>query len=353
MSVTDLPAATTAGAPTGPPEPARPTGRGRRRRRLIGWYVLTVFALVTLNFFLPRTMPNDPIDALTAASASGRGGVQIDDAARAKLAHYYGLDRPLVSQYGHYLAGLAHGDLGFSIRYNVPVSRLMGDRLKWTALLVATSIAIAATVGMLGGINSGWRRGRRLDSGLLGFFTCLGSVPPYVIGSFALILLGVKLRWFPLAGAQTPFVHYGFFPRILDVARHLALPASVMALQFIFLTFLVMRGGMVSELGSDYLLVGRAKGIRDRGLKYRYAARNALLPVVTALAVDIGIAISGSVFVERIFGYPGLGGLMFSSIDYRDYPTMQGCFLVMSLVVVSVNLVTDLAYPRIDPRVVR
>jgi peptide/nickel transport system permease protein len=126
-----------------------------------------------------------------------------------------------------------------------------------------------------------------------------------------------------------------------------------MALQFIFLTFLVMRGGMVSELGSDYLLVGRAKGIRDRGLKYRYAARNALLPVVTALAVDIGIAISGSVFVERIFGYPGLGGLMFSSIDYRDYPTMQGCFLVMSLVVVTVNLVTDLAYPRIDPRVVR
>lgn len=351
MSITDLPIASTAAARMASPEPPAATGRRRRRRSLVLWYLLTVFVLVTINFFLPRSLPADPITAITAASSTGRGGVQVDAATRAKIAHYYGLDRPLVAQYGHYLSGLAHGDLGFSIRYHVPVGRLVGERMKWTALLVTSSVLIAATVGMFSGVNSGWRRGRRTDQGLLGFFTCLGSVPPYVVGSFALILLAVKFRWFPLVGAQTPFVHYGAGQRVVDIAHHLVLPASVMALQFIFLTYLVMRGGMVSELGSDYLLVGQAKGLRTRSLKYRYAARNALLPVVTSLAVDIGIAVSGSIFVERIFGYPGLGGLMFSSIDFRDYPTMQGCFLVISLVVVTVNLATDLLYPRLDPRV--
>jgi peptide/nickel transport system permease protein len=329
---------------------------GRRRRARGGrfvWYVVTVIALVTVNFFLPRAMPGDPIAALTADSATGRGGVQVDPAARAKIAHYYGLDRPLAAQYGHYMVRLVHGDLGFSIRYNVPVARLVAERMGWTLLLISGAMVIAVSIGMVAGIHSGWRRERGVDRGLLGLFIAIGNFPVFVVASLALIWFAVKLGWFPLVGARTPFVNYGPLHRVLDVAHHLVLPASVMALQFIFLEFLVMRGGMVSELGSDYLLLGRAKGIAERGLKYRYAARNALLPVVTVVALDIRTALGGSIFVERVFAYPGLGRLMFDAIDFRDYPTMQGCFLVMSLIVVGVNLLTDLLYPRLDPRVAR
>jgi peptide/nickel transport system permease protein len=146
-------------------------------------------------------------------------------------------------------------------------------------------------------------------------------------------------------------VQFSVARRAVDVAHHLVLPAAVMAVQYIFLEFMVVRGGMVSELGSDHLLLGRAKGLRDRRLKYRYAARNALLPIVTIVGLDISAAVGGTIFVERVFAYPGLGKLMFDSIAYLDYPTMQACFLVLSLVVVTVNLLTDLVYPRLDPRV--
>jgi peptide/nickel transport system permease protein len=327
--------------------------RGGRRRRLLFSYLLTAFVLVTLNFFLPRILPGDPIGSLVAGAQSGRGSVEISADARAKLAHYYGLDRSLPSQYWHYLSGLAHGDLGTSVRYNRPVSELIRERARWSIQLIVASIAIATGLGMITGIHSGWRRGHRLDRGLLGVLVAIGNFPVFVLASFALILFGVKLHWFPFAGGQTPFVHYSALHRLVDVLHHLALPATVMAIQFLFLLFLVMRGSMVSELGSDHLRLGRAKGLSERRLKYAYAARNALVPAVTIVALDIGIAIGTSVFVERVFAYPGLGRLMFDAIDFRDYPTMQGCFLVISLMVLTVNLVTDLVYPRLDPRIER
>jgi peptide/nickel transport system permease protein len=323
----------------------------RRQSRLLVSYVLTVFVLVTLNFFLPRALPGDPLTVLTAASSTRTGGVTLDAATKAKVAHYYGLDRSLASQYWHYLSRLGHGDLGFSIRYNVPVAGRVLGALRWTGLLVLASMVLAVGIGAVAGIHSGWHRGRRLDRGLLALFVCLGKFPVFVLASFALIVFAVKLHWAPLALAETPFVQFSVARRAVDVAHHLVLPAAVMAVQYIFLEFMVVRGGMVSELGSDHLLLGRAKGLRDRRLKYRYAARNALLPIVTIVGLDISAAVGGTIFVERVFAYPGLGKLMFDSIAYLDYPTMQACFLVLSLVVVTVNLLTDLVYPRLDPRV--
>ena len=335
-------------------EPEAVVSRERRRwGRHVLAYLLTAFVLVSLNFFLPRALPGDPVAALAGGGGAGRGSVELSEADRAKLSRYYGLDRPLLDQYGRYLGGLARGDLGDSIRYNVPVWRLLSGRLKWSLLLVGTAMTLATGLGMVAGIHSGWRRDRGLDRGLLGVLVGVGNFPVYVIASLALIAFGVKLRWFPIAGAQTPFTDYGFVRRAVDVAHHLVLPATVMALQFLFLLYLVMRGGMVSEAGSDHLLLGRVKGLRERRLKYRYAARNALLPVVTVVALDIGVAVGATVFVERAFAYPGLGRLMFESIDFRDYPTMQGCFLVIAMVVLTVNLATDLVYPRLDPTVRR
>ena len=324
----------------------------RRRRRWLGplaSYVLVVFFLLTLNFFLPRALPGKPIAALSDPSAE----TYVSEATtRAKVERYYHLDQPLLEQYGDYLGGLARGDLGVSIHYNAPVTRIIGDRIGWTLLLVGVGLTLATAVGMLGGVLSGWRRGRPLDRGLLGMFLAIDTFPVFFVASIAAYVLAVQLGWFPLGGARTPFAEsYGPLRQGADIAHHLVLPATVLALQFLTYQFLIMRSSMIAELGSDYLLLGRAKGLSDHVLKYRYAARNALLPSVTVAGLQLGFAITAAIFVESVFAYPGLGRLMFEAVADRDYPTMQGCFLILTLIVVTANFLADLLYRRLDPRV--
>lgn len=325
---------------------------GRRGRALgrLGAYGATLFVLVTANFFLPRAMPGNPIDQLQNAQSTS---YVVDAATRAALQRYYGLSGSLWSQYVHYLGNLVHGNLGESITYNVPVGRLILGRLPWTALLVLSGLALAAAVGLVAGIHSGWRRDRAVDRRLLTVFIGVGYAPTYLLAIFALIVFGAILKWFPLSGATTPFVAMNPVERVGDVGRHLVLPATVMALQFVAFQYLAMRGGMVSELGAPYLALGRAKGLTDRRLKYAYAARNAMLPVVTILTLEMGVAVGASIFVETIFAWPGLGRLMFGAIATRDYPTMQGCFLLLSVLVVTLNALADGAYRRLDPRTAR
>ncbi|MGI9032803.1 MAG: ABC transporter permease [Acidimicrobiales bacterium] len=322
--------------------------RPRRRGRLVVPYLVTVWFLVTLNFLIPRAMPGNPISALEDPSAPT---YVRDDSARAALAHHYALDRPLASQYLHYVGGLLHGDLGESIRYNAPVADLVAERLPWTLLLVGTAMAVASAAGLFAGVQSAWRRGTSSDRWLLGLFLGMRNFPVFFLGSLALFVFAVKLRWLPLGGASTPFVSFGILARLADVGRHLVLPAAVLAVQFAAGHFLLMRASMVSELGADYLLAGRVKGLRERRLKYGYAARNALLPVVTLMALEVGFAITGSIFIETVFAYPGMGRLVFDSVAFRDYPVLQACFLVLTLVVVTLNLAVDLLYARLDPRV--
>jgi len=330
------------------PDVQAPRTQGRWRRVLVS-YLLTAFLLVTLNFFLPRALPGDPISALM--EPGGPSYVQ-DDELRAELEAYYDLDRSLAAQYGTYLANLVQGDLGTSIRYRQPVSKLVKERLPWTGLLVVSAMALAMVVGWLAGIHSGWRRGRRVDRRLLALCSLLDGFPVFFVGSLALLVFAVKLRWFPLAGASTPFSGSMSLPaRVADVVHHLVLPACVMAIQFGASEYRLLRGSMVAELGSDYLLLGRAKGLRDRRLKYRYAASNALLPVVSQSAVHFAFALTwATVLVEAVFTYQGMGGLTAESIAFRDYPALQGCFLVLSLAVVTANLVADVLYRRLDPR---
>ncbi|HJV09644.1 MAG TPA: ABC transporter permease, partial [Acidimicrobiales bacterium] len=172
----------------------------------------------------------------------------------------------------------------------------------------------------------------------------------FVLGSAVFVVLTVKLGLFPYGGGSDPFNQYTGLAKFLDVWRHLALPATMLGLDAATYQYLVMRSSMVSELGSDYLLGGRAKGLRQRRLKYRYAGRNALLPVVSVVGLQFSLAITGVVFIERIFAYPGLGTYMLQSIGTRDYPAMQGAFLILTLTVVTVNLLVDLLYRRLDPR---
>lgn len=321
--------------------------RGPVRRSLVA-YAVTVLVLVALNFFLPRAMPGDPLRALADPTAT----TYVPDAAtRAALERYYGLDQPLAVQFAHYLTGLARGDLGTSIRYGGPVAGLLLERLPWTLLLVVSALLLGAALGLPAGIHSGWRRGRPVDRGLIVGFLAVRSLPTFFLASLAVYLFGAKLGWVPLAGARTPFAT-GVTPvgAVLDVLHHLLLPAMVLAVHFAAGHYLLMRAGMVAEHGSGHLQLGRVEGLAERRLKYGYAGRTALLPVVTLLGLQFGFAVTGSIFVETVFAYPGVGRLVFDAVAYRDYPTLQGCFLVLSLLVVVANLVVDLTYRRLDPR---
>lgn len=337
--------------PTVAPRAGPAAGRSRRQRRLVGalaWYLAMIFALVTLNFLIPRLMPGDPVAGLIGR---GSAGFPLGDQALAKLKAYYRLDGSLMSQYGRYLANLARGDLGRSVVTNRPVTYEIAYRLPWTILLIVASSVLATAIGMVAGVRSGWRRDRPADRALLTGLLTLREFPEYLLASILLFLVGVKLRWLPYFGAETPFS--SSFPlgrRIFDVAQHALMPVLVITVGLTVGSYLLMRAGMVNELGSDYLVMGRAKGLSERRIKYRYAARNALLPVVTATALQMAFAIQAVVLIERVFSYPGLGGLMFSSISQRDYPVIQGVFLLLAVIVVTMNALADALYRRLDPR---
>jgi len=229
------------------------------------------------------------------------------------------------------------------------VRGLLADRLPWSLLLMGTSIALATVAGTVAGVHSGWRAGRRRSGRLLWLFVTLREIPSFFLATAVLLVFAVSLGWFPLGGAAG--AGRSGLGAVFDGARHLALPASVLAAQLLASTYLVMRAGMVQELGAGYLLLGRAKGLTEHRLKYAYAARNALLPVVTLTALQLGFAVTGSIFIETVFAYPGIGRLTSEALTARDYPVLQGAFLVLTFTVVTVNFLSDLVYARLDPRV--
>lgn len=342
------------GAPTGLLAPAHRTAGHRRRRNWRPWagalasYLVVVFALVTLNFLLPRAMPGDAVDGLLA---QGSDGFPLGEEARARLEEYYGFDGSLGTQYRHYLSQLVRGDLGRSTITNAPVTEEIGRRLPWTLLLIGSSLLVSTAIGMVAGVHSGWRRDKPMDRALLTGLLTVREFPPVLLGSLLLFVFAVKLDWLPLFGAQTPFSgSFSLAEKAIDIGRHLLLPLVVMTVGLTAGTYLVMRAGMVSELGSDHMMLGRAKGLHQRRLKYHYAARNALLPVVSVTAIEVSFAVAANVFVERVFSYPGLGGLLFGSIGVRDYPVIQGVFLLVSVGTVTVNALADVVYRRLDPR---
>ena len=322
-------------------------GIGGKVFRTAGAYLLTLWVILTLNFLLPRLLPGDPLAALLDPSSSD---YVYDPQVRAALAAYYGLDRPLPEQYGRYLLGILTGDLGRSIRLNRPVAELVAGRLLWTMLLVGTALLISSALALLAGTESAWRRGSWADRGLVSASLLLANVPVYFAGMMLLLLFGVRLRWLPLAGGRTPFAQYSSaLDAVLDIGRHLVLPALTLTLAMLGARFLLVRNATVNVLGEDFMLVARAKGLPEGRLKWGHALRNALLPFVAHLAAHAGMAVTGAVFIETLFSYPGMGRLIFESVTARDYPVIQGAFLVVSAVVLTANLLADLINLRLDP----
>ena len=309
---------------------------------------LTAFLLIlTLCFILPKMMAGDPLMALYGDEAL----VVMTPQLQAELIERFALNETLFEQFVAFWGALAHGDLGESYAYNAPVAEVIVKALPWTLLLVGSAFIISAIFGIMLGIESGSRRGGRLDRSLLTGLMLLNGFPDFVMGILLLLLFGVLLAIFPLAGAVTPYSGETGLPLVLDILHHLALPLATFILVRIPGIYLLTRNSMVMQMEEPYIMTARAKGCSERIVRYHHSARNSLLPVLTLIGTQMASIITGAIFVERVFSYPGLGNLLYESILNRDYPMIQGILLMMTLMVLTINLLVDLLYTRFDPRV--
>lgn len=310
-------------------------------------YGLALFAAVVLNFALPRIAPGNPIDFLVPPELVGT----LTPDQRQQVLSQFGLDQPVPIQFERYVVGLVRGDLSYSVRYGRPVSEVLGERLPWTLLLVGSSVVLSGLIGTLAGFWSGWRRGRRGDVAALSAIMLIDSMPTFFVGMLLLLLFSVTLGWMPIYGAL-PGIRVSGGDLVIEIARRLALPLVTLTLAGVGSVYLVARSALVSELQEDYVRMAAAKGLSERGVR-RHAQRNALLPVLTVVLINMGALVGGATVVETVFSYPGLGRLIYESVISRDYPTLQGAFLLLSVSVIFANLLADLAYTLLDPRVRR
>ncbi|MEA3374763.1 MAG: ABC transporter permease [Chloroflexota bacterium] len=316
-------------------------------------YVVTIFVLLTLNFFLPRMMPGDPLSYLLGDPGAD-APILLTEEMRANLLEYYGLDKPLVAQYRDYVSALFRGDLGWSITFNAPVRSLILGRLKWTLFLGGAAAAIYIALGVALGAVSAWRRGSRADIGLLVTVFSLGSWPPFFLGMVFIVFFSFKWGLFPIGGAQSAAAaRLGGLEQVCDVLYHGFLPILTLVLTYLPAIYLITRNSMLSVLGEDYVRTARSKGVLESLVLLRHALPNALLPIVTAVAMRFGFMIMGTMFVEVVFAYPGMGTLIYEAGAARDYPLLQGAFLVTMVFVLALNLLADALYGYLDPRVRR
>ncbi len=314
----------------------------------LGQYLLVLWIAVTLNFALPRLMPGNPLALLAGEEVNLLTSQQ-----RAQLMASVGLDQPLLVQYGRYLQNLAQGNFGYSFQKNKPITTILADRLPWTLLLTGLSLFFSTIIGVTLGTMAAWKRGERGDVGLLGFFVFLESLPSFWVGMLLVALFGVQFPIFPTFGAVTPWVTLEGWAHVEDILRHLALPLATLTIVSMSGMFLVARYSMLAVLGEEFITVARAKGVSERNVLFRHALRNALLPIATVFALNLAFAFGGATVVETVFSYPGIGRLVYEAVLNRDYPVLQAAFLMITVMVVFANILTDLLYPLLDPRVRR
>jgi peptide/nickel transport system permease protein len=310
-------------------------------RRLAAGLLMLV-ALSMLVFVLLRLAPGDPIDAYVNPNVAMSQAEM--DALRARL----GFDQPLPIQYLAWLRAAATGDLGYSIqRSGVRVLPLVLERIGPTVLLMAAGLSIAIVTGIATGILSAVRRNSPTDLGLsvIAFFGI--SSPAFLTAILGLYLFSVVLRWAPSGGMLTPGTPFS----IGDLLTHLVLPACLLSIGHAALIMRYMRASLLEVLNQDYVRTARAKGVKEFWVIMKHAVRNALLPVVTLIGSTIGIAVGGAIFIESIFNWPGMGLLLINAVDTRDYPVIMGATLIVGACVIVVNLLTDIAYAGVDPRI--
>jgi peptide/nickel transport system permease protein len=308
--------------------------------------VATFAVALALLFLLMRAAPGDPLYRLSADRPISPREIEV-------LRARYGLDQPVGTQLAAFVSGLVRGDLGVSIEHGRPVTALLFERLPATVLLGGTVLLLNFTVGLWLGVRQAVRRGQREDRWLTTLSLTGYAMPSFWLGLVLAWLVGVEWRLLPPAGMQDPLLSSdsSFFVRAGDVSRHLVLPVLTLSIVSIAATMRYQRSAMLEVLRLPYMLTARAKGLTERKVTWRHAWRNALFPVITLFGLWLPILVSGSVFVEAVFAWPGLGSLAANAVGSRDYPLLMGASMLVAALVVAGGFMTDVAYALLDPRV--
>ena len=323
--------------------------RTRYFARKLGFYLVALWGALTLNFFLPRLIPGNPVEALLARMSQTGNPPPGEYKALQALLGVGGSN--IASQYVHYLGQLAQLNLGVSITdFPVPVTTIISTALPWTIVLVGTATVLAFIVGTALGALAGWRRSKWLDS-VIPATTFLTAMPYFWLALLLLYLFAVLLRLLPLNGGYDPTLTIGWSgPFIASALEHSILPAVTIVLAQLGGWLLSMRNMTLTTLSEDYVVAAEAKGLSPRRVLIRYAARNAVLPSFTGFAISLGFVVSGSIIMEIVFSYPGIGYELLQAVQNSDYALMQGIFLVITIAVLAANFFVDMLYVFIDPR---
>ncbi len=317
--------------------------------RRFSFYLVAAFVAITLNFFVPRLMVGDPVQVMFA-QFQGR----MDPRALESLKETFGfVQGPILEQYVTYLSNLARGNLGLSVSFfPVPVSEVIAPSLVWTLRLIGLATITSFGIGIVLGIYAAWRRGGVIDSLLLPIASAVGAFPFFWIAMLVLYIFGLVLKWFPIGHAYDVAlkVDWGNPEFVNSVIRHAFLPMVTVVFTAIGGWLLGMRNNMIGVLSQDYVTMAQAKGLSDWRVMITYAARNAILPSVTAFSMSLGFVVGGALVVELVFAYPGMGFTLLKAVQGRDYPLMQGVFLLITLAVLAANFLADVFYVILDPR---
>jgi peptide/nickel transport system permease protein len=306
------------------------------------WALLTLFFVLSVNFFLFRVMPGDPV-ALLARSQ------RLTPEAIEQQRLLFGLDQPLFQQYLTYLGQTFRLEFGADLISGEPVWGKITSRMWPTVLLVGVGTSLAVIFGVLGGIRAGWNRGSRFDRNSTYGSLVLYATPEGWLGMLLLIVFAGTLGWFPAGGYASP--ETSGMERVVDVANHLVLPALTLALAYIGQFLLVMRSSLLDVKDEEYVDVARAKGLAEVQVRRKHAVPNAILPTYTLTVLSFGFVVGGAIVVEAIFSWPGIGLLTYEAIEQQNYPVLQAVFLIASFAVIVANLIADLTYTYLDPRI--
>jgi peptide/nickel transport system permease protein len=311
----------------------------------IAWSVGLILAVIVMCFSLVHLAPGDA--ALVIAGESGAGDPELIEQIREDL----GLDDPYLIQLSRYVGDVASGDLGTSYRFNESVTSLIGDRIWPTILLVTTALLFAIVIGVLVGIFTARRPESPVSHGVTVFSLVGYSMPVFWTGYLLIIAFASNVRWFPVAGMRDVRFEGNRFEEWLDIAHHLVLPALTLGLIYLAQYSRLSRASMLEVLQSDYVRTARAKGLAERKVVYKHALRNAVIPVITIAGLQFGALLSGALLVETVFNWPGLGRLAADSVFQRDAPVLLGVLICSAVLVVVINILTDVVYRMIDPRI--
>jgi peptide/nickel transport system permease protein len=302
-----------------------------------------IFVVITINFLIVHTAPGDPTYILLGEAATK----EFVEAMRAK----FGLDKPLYMQYFLYISSVVQGDLGYSLLRAQSVSALIMERLPATLLLIFSAMLISIVVGIFLGVTAS-KKPYSLRDNIATSIALFGvSTPTFWLGQMLLIALAIYAGLFPASGLRTLRVELLGLEYVLDILHHLALPAITLALFHLAFITRLTRASMLEVLGQDFIVTARAKGLDDKTVTYRHGLRNALLPVTTYTGMSVGLLFAGAIMTETVFSWPGMGTLLYDSLRLRDYPVLLGIFIFVSVMVVASNLVVDVLYSYLDPRI--